>query len=66
MIISTLLMILTLAVGPATSQSVESNSTTYPAKIASHCWINGVWYNPCPTEDSEPSPEPSPEIQTPS
>lgn len=68
MTISMLLMILTFAVGPGTSQSIESNSTTSSTstrtgKIAGNCWINGVWYNPCPTEPPPPSPEPSPEIQ---
>lgn len=68
MTMSMLLMILAFAVAPGTSQSIESNSTTSPAsssnwKIAGNCWINGVWYNPCPTETPPPSPDPSPEIQ---
>lgn len=68
MTISTLLMILAFAVGPGTSWSIESNSTTYltgTAKIANHCWINGVWYNPCPSEPSSSSRELTPEIALP-
>ena len=68
MTISTWLIILAFAVGPGTSQSIESDSSTTPtstrtgAKIASNCWINGVWYNPCPTENPPPYPDKSPEI----
>ena len=69
MTISTLLMILTLAVGAGTSQSIESDYSTCPVgsrcKIASECWINGVWYNPCPEPAPEPRPEPGPEILLP-
>ena len=67
MTISTLLMILAVAVGSGTSQSIESNSTSCPpgrvCKIGNNCWINGVWYNPCP-EDSEPGPDPETEPPT--
>lgn len=72
MTISTLLMILALGLGSGSSQSLQSDTTTDPAatrtgKIVSHCWINGVWYNPCPSENTPPgpSPEPSPEILLP-
>lgn len=72
MTISTLLMILSLAVGAGTSQSFESTSptdpsnTTRPGKIASNCWINGVWYNPCPSDPPPPPPyDPGPEILVP-
>ena len=73
MTISTWLMILTLAVGAGTTQSLESDSTTDPSsnirtgKIAGNCWINGTWYNPCPepAPDPYPVPEKSPEILIP-
>lgn len=70
MTISTWLMILAITVGPGTSRSIGTTPTTSPSssrvfKIASHCWINGVWYNPCPSDPPPPSPEPSPEIQLP-
>ena len=71
MTISIWLMILTFAVGPGTSQSIQSSSTTSTTttrvlKIGNNCWINGVWYNPCPTDsEPSPSPDPSPEIQMP-
>lgn len=68
MTISTLLMILALAVAPGTSEPTEGSYTsTCPVgrvcKIGSNCWINGVWYNPCP-EDAppDPAPDPTPDI----
>ena len=66
MTISALLMMLALAVAPGTSEPVESSyTTTCPVgrvcKIGSNCWINGVWYNPCP-EDAPPGPDPKPDI----
>ena len=71
MTINTLFMVLVLAVGAGTTQSIEPASTetenlTRNFKIATNCWINGVWYNPCP-EDAPPAPmpEPSPEILLP-
>ena len=61
MTISTLLMILALTVGAGTNQSSGSDSSTTTdvrtGKIAGNCWINGVWYNPCPAEDG-PSRDP--------
>jgi hypothetical protein len=69
MTITTLLMILALAVGSGSSLSSESNPTTEPAsvrpptKIEGTCWINGVWYNPCPTENQGPGPGPDPPPQ---
>ena len=68
MTISTWLMILAFAVGPGTTQPVETELVC-PAgrvcKIANNCWINGVWYNPCPSDAPEyPDPPPvlTPEI----
>lgn len=70
MTISVLLMILTFGIGPGTGQSIEDTSTTETTirqgKIAGNCYINGIWYNPCPTDPTPPpSPDPSPEIQLP-
>ena len=55
MTISTLLMILALAVGSATSQATtgdpEPDDATRPGgKIENNCWINGVYHTPCPPE----------------
>lgn len=65
MTITTLLMIVGLAVGSGSTQPVPSDATMCPAgrvcKIASNCWINGVWYNPCP-DGPPPAPNPSPDI----
>lgn len=65
MTITTLLMILALAVGSGTpSQPVSSDSMSCPfgraCKIAGECWVNGQWTTPCP--DGIPEPRPSPEI----
>jgi hypothetical protein len=65
MTINTLLMILALAVGGGTAQSTEDtapSTTRPPVKIESNCWINGVWYNPCP-DDAPTGPQSPPEIQ---
>jgi len=63
--ITTLLMILALAVGSGTTQPVQPDSATCPTgrvcKIASNCWVNGVWTTPCP-DDAPPAPAPTPEI----
>ena len=68
MTITTLLMILAFAVGPGTSQPIESDSATCPVgrvcRIGNNCWINGVWYNPCP-DDAPGDPAPLPETQPP-
>lgn len=67
MTISMWLMIAALAVGTGSSLSAESDPTPTPdatrpgGKIASNCWINGVWYNPCPPDPSPPPP-PAPDI----
>ena len=66
MTINTLLMILALTVGAGTAQltaTTTASATRPPVKIESNCWINGVWYNPCP-EDA-PTGSPPPEIQPP-
>ncbi len=67
MTISTLLMVLALTIGAGTSQSIAPDSTSDenvrpPTKIGGNCYINGVWYNPCP-EAPDPAPEPSPILQ---
>jgi len=67
MTISALLMMLTLAVASGTSEPASTTTTTCPigsvCRIGGNCWINGVWYNPCP-EDA-PAPDPTPEILLP-
>jgi hypothetical protein len=67
MTISILLMILTFA-GPGSGQSIGNSSQTSYAppirkKIIGHCYINGVWYNPCPSDEPGPAPDPHPENQ---
>jgi hypothetical protein len=71
MTIRTWFMIVALAVGgSATSPSTETSSLCPPGrvcKIAGNCWINGVWYNPCPEDaPSDPMPLPLPENESPS
>jgi len=61
MTISTLLMMLALAVGSGANQAVAgdpepADAGRPPGKIASHCWINGTYYNPCPQETGEDPP----------
>ena len=67
MTISALLMILALAVAPGTIEPADSTNTTCPpdrvCRIGNNCWINGVWYNPCP-DDADPSPPPDPYPET--
>ena len=70
MTISNLVMIVALVIGAGTVQSNESMTTTSTesitttcaegrtCKIATNCWINGVWYNPCPSDPQPPPPEP--------
>lgn len=72
MTISTWLLILTFTVGSSQLSGSGSGPTMEPAslrppfKIQGNCWINGVWYNPCPSSESEPPPPmPGPEIQPP-
>lgn len=70
MTISTLLMILALAAGPGITQSIlihsstSSTSTKAPTEPDDNCWVNGVWYNPCPG-DSPWAPEPPPDMLPP-
>lgn len=71
MTISAWLMMLALAAGSGAGQLSGSNSMVQstgapPKKIENHCWINGVWYNPCPSESEGPPPAPLPEVQPPS
>jgi hypothetical protein len=74
MTINTWFMFLALAVGAGTSQPVEPPSThteslTRTGKIESNCYINGVWYNPCPSDPTpqpeNPEPDPGPQILLP-
>jgi hypothetical protein len=69
---TTLFMILAFAAGSGPSQPSDTTSscpsTMRNCKIASNCYINGVWYNPCPGDedwDPEPEPDPSPETLIP-
>lgn len=71
MTISTLLMIFALAAGSGISQSTLSDSSTSststkaPTEPDDNCFVNGVWYNPCPA-DSPWDPEPPPDVLPPS
>lgn len=69
MTIRTWLLIFTLAAGVGGGMSTETTSSSCPegriCRIGSNCWINGVWYTPCPSEYGDPMPDPSPEIQPP-
>jgi hypothetical protein len=68
MTITTLLMILALAAGPGTTQPVQTDALCpvgRVCKIASQCWVNGVWTTPCPDDAPPPHPNPSPEILMP-
>ena len=67
MTIRTWLVILALAVGAGTSPSIENNAACPPTRVCrinNNCWINGVWYNPCPSEAPPSDPKP-PEILPP-
>jgi hypothetical protein len=68
MLISTWVIVVALAAGSGFNQLAGSDATDPDdarpkGKIASHCWINGVWYNPCP--ESDPGEQPPPEILPP-
>ena len=56
------LMILAFALG--TGQSIEGSTATADTnnnfRIATDCYRNGIWYNPCPP-DPDPSPSPPPD-----
>jgi hypothetical protein len=70
MTINTLFMFLALAIGAGTSQSVEPATTPESfirtGDIESNCYVNGVWYNPCPSDPLPyPEPHPSPQIVLP-
>ena len=72
MTISTWLLILTFAVGSGqfsgSSSTMEPSGVRPPLRPSSNCWINGVWYNPCPSTEHEPPPLPPlplPEVQQP-
>jgi hypothetical protein len=61
MTISTWLLIFAFAVGSGPSQPIESSASCPigdKCKIASNCWINGTWYNPCPEPDPGEQPDP--------
>lgn len=66
---SVLFMILAIAVGAGTSQSILSDPWTSSTSSeleepVPNCFINGTWYNPCP-RDSPWLPEPPPETLPP-
>lgn len=66
MIISNWLLILALAAGSGANALSGSDSTEpdeLKRRIRSDCYINGVWYNPCP--ESAPGEQPPPEILPP-
>lgn len=60
-------VILAVAIGLGAAQPIETTSTSaqVPGRgIAGECYINGVWYNPCP-EPTDPNPDTSPKNQMP-
>ena len=54
MTINVLWVILAFAIGFGTSQSIEGSAATTEANRSGspvdQCYINGTWYNPCPTD----------------
>lgn len=69
MTINTWLMIVALTAGLGTIGSDSTTSSTKPpGEYENNCWINGTWYNPCPSDEgiSPWTPEPPPETQPPS
>lgn len=60
MTISSLLMILALAIGSGANQAIAGDPGEDDArpkgKIESNCWINGVYYLPCPPEGGQDPP----------
>ena len=41
------LLILAYVIAPGTSNPATTNGYG-PLIIENHCYINGIWYNPCP------------------
>jgi hypothetical protein len=67
MTIDFLIMIFAFALGPASGKSFEPSSApvetnSRPFIPRSECTINGVLYNPCPSNPPPPPPPPDPEI----
>jgi len=64
MTINVMLMILALAIGLGTSQSIERSDATvqYNWVEKTDCYINGIWYNPCPDPESLPPHDPRDEF----
>lgn len=67
MTITALLTMLALAVGTGTAtQPAPSDYSSCPpgrvCKIASNCWVNGVWTTPCPDDMPPPPPPREPDI----
>lgn len=59
--INVLWIILASAIGLATSQSTQPGPATTeanhpPLRIGTNCYINGQWYNPCPSPTPPPPP----------
>lgn len=69
MTITALLMILALATGSESTQPTQSDYSSCPAgrvcKIASHCWVNGQWVQPCTDDEPPPPPRDGPFEQQP-
>ena len=64
MTISTWLMIVALATGVGTGQSISSGSATsaFGEPPEGSCWVNGIWVNPCPDDiPFNPTPQPTTE-----
>ena len=65
MTISTLLMILSLAAGPGSSPATSCDIPIGDGEPEYHCFINGVWYNPCPHNGTPWDPQPPPPTEPP-
>jgi len=60
-------IILSVTIGLGTSQSIEGSTATTldepPWRQKTDCYINGVWYNPCPSDYVQPPPDIPPPSQ---
>lgn len=54
MTISILLMLLALAIGPTPTPTQQRHLIS-----KGHCYVNGVLYNPCPSNQPEEPPDPT-------
>ena len=64
-----LLMILALAIGAGSGQSIERGSATAETdtdhRAVDECYRNGIWYNPCPSDPAPDQPGDGPQVLIP-